>query len=200
MNRLARTAVTLVAALAATLVAAAPAGAAPSTGPGLDAARTAVVNRIDKRLDALKRFEATANGAGQLQAAHRTTLTNLIAEQRSGLSALKTKVQAETTAAALKADAQSMVYDYRVFILTGPKVRLTVAVDTELAVVARMKAEPGADAAKLDAIAASLQGKADTLLAVQPGPDGDAIRAQVAAVRTVAKTAHTDLKSLRKKK
>ena len=200
MNRLARTATTLLAALAATLVAAAPAGAAPSPGAGLDAAKTAVAARIDKRLNALKGFESTVNAAGQLTSAHKATLTKLVDDQQAGLAALKTKVQGETTASALKADAQSMVYDYRVFILTGPKVRLTVAIDTELAVVTKLKSEPGADAAKLDAIAQSLQGKADTLLSVKPGPDGEAIRAQVNPVRAAAKTAHADLKALRKKK
>ncbi|MFG2036941.1 hypothetical protein [Dactylosporangium sp. NPDC048998] len=200
MNRIARTTGVLLAALAATLVTAAPAGAAPSPGAGLDAAKTAVAARIDKRLDALKRFEATVNGAAQLQAGHKATLTGLIDEQRSGLTALKTKVQGEATAADVRADARSMVYDYRIFILTGPKVRLTAAIDTELAVVAKMRAEPGADTAKLDAIARSLQGKADVLLALQPGPDGDAIRAAVTPVRQAAKTAHAELKALRKSK
>ncbi|WP_432836376.1 hypothetical protein [Dactylosporangium sp. CA-092794] len=198
MHRFARTAAVLTASLAATLVAAAPAGAAPSPGAGLDPARNAVVARIDKRLDALTKFEATVGKAGQLTSGHKSALTGLIADQRSGLTALKTKVQGETTVAAVKADAQSMVYDYRVFLLTGPKVRLTAAIDTELAVVAKMKAEPGADTAKLDAIAQSLQGKADALLAVKPGPDGEAIRGQVAPVRQAARTAHTDLKALRK--
>jgi hypothetical protein len=198
MNRLVRTATTLLAALAAMLLAAAPAGAAPSAGAGLDAAKNAVAARIDKRLDALKRFESTLN-AKQLQSAHKATLAKLIADQRTGLTALRTKVQGETTAAGLKADAQSMVHDYRVFLLTGPKVRLTAAIDTELAVIEKLRAEPGADTAKLDAIAQSLQGKADALLAVSPGPDGEAIRAAVAPIRQAAKTAHADLKGLRKK-
>jgi hypothetical protein len=198
MNRLVRTATTLLAALAATLLAAAPAGAAPSAGAGLDAAKNAVAARIDKRLDALKRFESTLN-AKQLQSAHKATLAKLVADQRTGLTALRAKVQGETTAAGLKADAQSMVHDYRVFLLTGPKVRLTAAIDTELAVIEKLRAEPGADTAKLDAIAQSLQGKADALLAVSPGPDGEAIRAAVAPIRQAAKTAHADLKGLRKK-
>ena len=76
----------------------------------------------------------------------------------------------------MKDDAQSMVFDYRVFVLTGPKIRLTAAIDTELAVVAKLRALPGADTAKLDAIEGALKGKVDTLLAIKPGPDGDALR------------------------
>lgn len=200
MKRIVRTVGILLAALACGLVAASPAVAAPSPGAGLDAARSAVAGRIDKRLDALERFEATVNGAARLDPGHKATLTKLIGDQRSGLTALKTKVLGETTAAALKADAQSMVYDYRVFILTGPKVRLTVAIDTELAVVAAMRDRPGADTGKLDAIAQSLQGKADALLAVRPGPDAEAIRGQVAPVRAAARSAHADLRALRKSK
>jgi hypothetical protein len=196
MNRIARTLLASAVAAVATLAVAAPAGAAPS----LDTAKQAITARIDKRLDALKQFGATLDGAGQLTAAHRTTLTKLVDDQRSGLAALKTKVQGETTAAGIKADGQSMVYDYRVFMLTGPKVRLTAAIDTELAAAAKMRAQPGADTAKLDAIAGSLQGKADTLLGFRPGADGDAIRAEVAPVRQAAKTAHTDLKALHKTK
>jgi hypothetical protein len=200
MHRLVRTAAAVLAALTCTLVAASPAGAAPSPGAGLDAARNAVAARIDKRLDALKRFSAALNEVKQLQTGHRTTLTKLISDSQSGLSALRTKVLGETTAAAVKADAQSMVYDYRVFILTGPKVRLTAAIDTELAVIAKMRTEPGADTAKLDAIEQSLQGRADALLAVRPGPDGDAIRAAEQPIRAAAKAAHADLKALRKQK
>jgi hypothetical protein len=200
MHRMLRTAATLLAAVTCTLVVASPAGAAPSAKPSaaLDTAKNAVAARIDKRLDALKRFTTTVDEAKQLDAGHKTTLTNLIGDSQSGLTALKTKVLAETTAAGVKADAQSMVFDYRVFILTGPKVRLTAAIDTELAVVAKMRTAPGADQAKLDAIEQSLKGKADALLAIRPGPDGDAIRGQIQPVRAAARSAHAALKSLRK--
>ncbi|MEV4135314.1 hypothetical protein AB0J72_24455 [Dactylosporangium sp. NPDC049742] len=164
----------------------------------LEGAKTAVVGRIDKRLDALKKFETNLAGAKQVQSGHRDTLTKLIADQRTGLTALRTKVQGETTAAAVKADAQSMVFDYRVFVLTGPKVRLTAAIDTELAVIAALRSRPGADTAKLDAVEATLKGKVDALLALKPGSDGDALRSQVQPIRAAAKSAHASLKALRK--
>ncbi|GAA3188133.1 hypothetical protein ACFO1B_10710 [Dactylosporangium siamense] len=199
-----RTLIALTLILTAVLIPA-TASAEPSARPSvkaatLEAAKDAVADRIDKRLDALKKFETSLAAAKQVQSGHRGTLTKLISDQRAGLTALKTKVQGETTAAAVKDDAQSMVFDYRVFVLTGPKVRLAAAIDTELAVVAKLRTQPGADAAKLDAIEATLKGKVDTLLAVKPGPDGDALRAQVQQVRAAAKTAHADLKALRKTK
>ncbi|MFI5907370.1 hypothetical protein [Dactylosporangium sp. NPDC051541] len=189
MNRITSTVLAVAIAGAAALTLAAPAHAAPT----LDSAKQAVSARIDKRLAALEQFDSTIGRAGQLTAAHKDTLTKLVADQRGGLTALKTKVQGETTAAALKADARSMVDDYRVFMLTGPKVRLTAAIDTELAVAGKLGA--GADAVKQ-----SLNGQADKLLAVKPGPDAEAIKAAVTPVRAAAKQAHTDLKALRKTK
>jgi hypothetical protein len=200
-----RTLIALTLSLTAVLVPATAASAEPSTRPSaraatMEGAKDAVAARIDKRLDALKKFDANLAAAKQVQSGHRDTLTKLIADQRAGLTALKTKVQGETTAAAVKDDAQSMVFDYRVFVLTGPKVRLTAAVDTELAVIAKLRTMPGADAAKLDAIEGTLKGKVDAILAIKPGPDGDSIKAQLQPVRAAAKTAHADLKALRKPK
>ncbi|GAA3299490.1 MULTISPECIES: hypothetical protein [Dactylosporangium] len=192
MNRMTRTALAAAVAVAAALTLAAPAQAAPT----LDSAKQAVDARIDKRLAALKQYDSTIADAKQLTAAHKDTLTKLVADQRAGLTALKTKVDGETTAAALRTDAQSMVNDYRVFLLTGPKVRLTAAIDTELAVAAKMAdKQPGADAVKQ-----ALTGQADKLLAVRPGADADAIKSAVTPIRDAAKKAHTDLKALRKSK
>lgn len=196
---------TLSAVLSAGLVAgtAGTAIADPSARPSaraatLEGAKEAVAARIDKRLDALKKFETSLAAAKQIQSGHRDTLAKLIGDQRAGLTALKTKVQGETTAAGVKTDAQSMVFDYRVFVLTGPKVRLTAAIDTELAAVAKLRTLPGADTAKLDAIEATLKGKVDALLAIKPGPEGDALRSQLQPIRAAAKAAHADLKALRK--
>ena len=188
MNRILRTAALAVAALTCTALAAAPAVAAPSER-GVDAAQRAVTTRIDKRLDALKKFSTTLAEAKQVQPAHRETLTKLLEEQTTGLTELRRKVESETTREAVKADARRMVADYRVFLLTGPKVRLTAAIDTELAAADRLNA---------DAVTASLAGKVDTLLAIRPGADGDAIRDAVKPVRTAAKEARTALKALRK--
>src|SRR4051812_16795393 len=110
MNRIPRTVVVGAAALAVTLVAGAPARADVADKP-LDKAKTVVTARIDKRLAALQRFDATLGKAGKVQAAHRATLDKLIDDQRAGLTALRTKVTGESTAAAVKADAQSMIND-----------------------------------------------------------------------------------------
>ena len=123
------------------------------------------------------------------------------------MSSLRTKVAGETTAAGIKADATSMVDDYRIFILVGPKVRLTIAGDAEQAAITKLRGVHDkladlvakAKAAGKDTTAAEqnladmaaaitkaqnlLNGQVAAVLAIQPGPDGAAIRAKVAAVR-----------------
>ncbi|HEY0536319.1 MAG TPA: hypothetical protein VGD29_32430, partial [Actinoplanes sp.] len=153
MNRIVRNSVVATAVLAAALGVAGPASAAPKS---LDVTKKAVTARIDLRLAALKKFSAALAGAEQVQSGHRTTLTSLINEQTTDLTTLKGKVGNETTGAAVRADAKIMVDDFRVFILTGPKVRLTAAVDTEQVVAGKLgpKATP---------IKTGLDGKVDTL-------------------------------------
>jgi hypothetical protein len=199
MNRAVRTSVIATAVAATALGVAGPAAAAPSTA-SLDATKKVVTARIDLRLAALNKFSVALGQAKEVSSDHRSTLTALLKDQTSGLTTLRGKVSGETTAAAVKADAKSMVDNFRVFILTGPKVRLTAAIDTELAADAKLKQQPNADTAKLNAIAAGLDGKVGTLLAIKPGPDGDAIRAQVKTVREAAKSARTSLKALHKAK
>jgi len=82
-----------------------------------------------------------------------------------------------------------MVDDLRVFVLTGPKVRLTAAIDTELAAAAAL-------GDKADPVEKSLAGQVDTLLAIEPGPDRDAITAGLKPVRQAAHTARNQLRSL----
>ena len=199
MNHISRTAAAVTAAIGLTLVASGPAAAA-DTDRGVDVVQKALTTRIDKRLAALKKFDGSLAEAKKIQSAHRSTLDALIDSQTAGLTALRAKVQKDTTREALKADAKAMVADYRVFILTGPKVRLTAAIDTELAVTDKLRDRKNIDTAKLDAVDKALAGKADTLLAIKPGPDGDAIRTSVKQVRESAKVARTTLKSLRKSK
>ena len=197
MNRILKSCVVVTAALGVVLAAgAAPASAGTTNGKDLDVAKRAVTARIDLRLAALTRFGTELAGAKQVQPGHRTTLSTLLRDQTAGLKALRVKVGAETTGAAVKADATSMVDDFRVFILTGPKVHLTAAIDTELAVVGKLRTHQDVDQGKLDAIQSTLDGKVGSLLAIQPGPDGDAIRAQVKPIREAARSARQQLKSL----
>src|SRR2546430_1877315 len=166
MKHLIRLAATAVAACCAVAVGlaltAGPAAAdpsAPAAAGGLAAAKKVVPARIDGRLAALRAFDVAIGAAKRLSSGHRSTLTGLVASDRSGLAALRTKVAGETTAAAVKADDQSMVNDYRIYLLVEPKVRLTIAADLETAAVAELRETADKLAA---AIAAAKQNGKDT--------------------------------------
>jgi hypothetical protein len=48
---------------------------------------------------------------------------------RSGLTTLRSKIDADTQLTELRSDCRSIVDDYRVYVLLAPQVRLTVAAD-----------------------------------------------------------------------
>jgi hypothetical protein len=189
------------------------------SGTTVDAAKTALTNRINLRLTALQRDTTVIGAAKNLTAGHKSTLQALISQDTDGMNALKTKVAGETTLDALKADAQDMVNNFRIFILVGPKVRLTSASDTETvvggklstihdklaALVAKAKAG-GADttaaeqeladmSTQLTNASSAISGQADGLLQVMPSSDGAGIQAKVAAVRGALSNGRSDLKN-----
>ncbi len=208
-------AVTVSVALGGAIALASPASAADPKG--LDAARTAVTNRINLRLTALQKDTTVLGAAKNINADHKATLTALIGQDTSGLTGLKTKVAGETTVAAVKADAASMVNDYRIFMLVGPKTRLSSAGDAETAATAKLRTAhdkladlvakaktAGKDtttaeqeladmSAALDKATSSINGQVAAVLAVQPGPDATAIQAKVSAVRAALADARADL-------
>jgi hypothetical protein len=203
-------------ALGGAIAIAAPALAADTSG--LDAAKTAVTNRINLRLTALQRDTTIVAAAKDMTADHRTTLTVLINQDTTGLTALKSKVAGETTLEGVKADAQSMVDDYRVFILVGPKVRLTRAGDVEAVATTRLRTvhdkladlvakakAAGKDtttaeqdladmSAALDKVGTDTSGQVAAVLAIPAGPDAAGIHAKVSAVQAALAAGRADLK------
>jgi phosphotransferase system HPr-like phosphotransfer protein len=202
----------------AVLLAAAP-SAAVAAPDDLTTLKAAVSARIDLRLAALSKDTAAITAAKHLTDGDKSTLTSLISADTTAMNSLKTKVAGETTAAGVKADATSMVNDYRIFILVGPKVRLTIAGDGEAAAITKLQTVHDkladlvakAKAAGKDTTAAeqdladmaasitkaqgSLSGQVAAVLAIQPGPDGAGIRAKVATVRAGIGTTRASLKT-----
>jgi hypothetical protein len=177
----------------------------------LPRAKAELTRRIDLRLTALDRYERAVDGAKRLTDAHESALNGLIDSNRSELTALKAEVASDTTAAELRAHAQEMVYDHRVFLLVGPQVRLTIAGDAQGAALARLRTLHGTLTAKagdnadakthLDAMDAALDkaeagiGGVGDVLAIQPGPDAAAIKAGIAGVRSDLGAVRSDLKT-----
>ncbi|GIH03962.1 hypothetical protein Rhe02_20290 [Rhizocola hellebori] len=200
----------ILAAVAAVLLLApaSPAAAASAATDGaLDAAKKVTVARIDGRLATLKAEGVAVRAATRLSAGHKSTLEGILAGSTEGLNALRSKVQGETTLAAVKDDTRVMVDGYRVYLLVTPQVRLTIVADVEgsaiaaledayatlsSAIEAAQQAGKDVSAAKaqlavlrtqIDAAAKGLAGVADGLLAVKPGPDAAGIRSAVAGAK-----------------
>ena len=225
MNRFTRLATAAVAASAFAAAAALPAQAGTTTsgstasGAGLKAAQTLTTARIDGRLETLHALGLDVGNAKDLASADRSSLSGLINSDVSGLTSLRGKVAAETTVSAVRADAQAMVDDYRVYLLVVPKVHLTNVFDIEAAVVpalqkvhdtlaARVASAPGggtaAEKSELADMLAQIQaaqqaqaGRVATLLGIAPSPNADALRSALKPLVDDAKGARKDLAQAR---
>src|ERR1700683_2187458 len=89
---------------------------------------------INRRITNLTAALAKVQAVTALTASDKSTLVSQIQTEVSGLNALKSKLDADTTLAAARTDVQSIVADYRVYVLMLPKARLAAAFDS-LAVV-----------------------------------------------------------------
>jgi hypothetical protein len=135
---------------------------------------------ISRRLETLDRLAGRVRDSRTLTDAHRAALAELVESQQQGLTALDAKIQADTDPETLRADVKSIVTDYRVYLLTVPKVHLVICADTEIAVADR-----------LDDVATRLQQRIDAAAAA--GKDVataqghlDEMKAKVAGARAAA--------------
>jgi hypothetical protein len=208
--KLFRTVAVLAAAILAGTLVATPAYA----DEGVPRLKTELTRRLDLRLTALDRWDRVVEGSQRLTAEHKSALNGIIDENRTELTALKSEIAADDTLAELRAHAEEMVYQHRIFLLVGPQVRLTIAGDGQAKLLQRLRtlhgtltqkvADAGNDPAavtnlgEMDAAldrAEAKAGEVDSVLAIQPGPDGDAIRTAVGAVRTDLGAVRTELKT-----
>jgi hypothetical protein len=154
------------------------AGTAPASAAGTTTAATVKARAhaaIERRLATLADLRSRVTGQARLTSGDRGQLLTQIDADSRGLTALDAKIQADTDRATLRTDVEAIVVDYRVYLLTVPKVHEVIAADTELAAVTR-----------LDAIAARLQAAIDAARAhghdtTRAQADLDAMKAKVAA-------------------
>lgn len=118
-----------------------PAGAGPCAAQAATA-RVAVTPaalrafgdcEIERRIVALGRLSAAVDASTGLTPADAAALTSDIDAARSGLTALKTTIDGQARIAPLRAAILKIVTGYRVYVLLGPQVRLTIAADGVLA-------------------------------------------------------------------
>lgn len=181
----------------------------------LQAAQALANARLQGRLETLQALSTAVLDSKYLTSSEKGTLSGRISADISALTALRTKVASETTAAAVRTDEQAMVDDYRVYMVMAPQVRLTEALAAETDAASTLQKaytalsdllakQSGGGTAQQRSQLADLQSQitaAQTAignemaveLAVQPGPDASAIQSALAPVRSAAKTAHGDL-------
>lgn len=195
--------------------AAMPAQAADS-GAALQKAKDAVTAGIIGRLSTITDLQNRLASFKDVSDANKDTLKNLLGQDATGLSALKTKVAGETTVAAVRDDGKSMVDDYRIYLLVAPKVHLVNALSVESdavtrlhkvhdALADRLAKDSAADTqankdlladlnSQLSAADTLIDGKIAAVLALQPGPDGKGITALVKGISSAAHGARDDLR------
>ena len=103
----------------------------------LEARKRAATGAITRRMLALRERLTVAESIAQLSEENRSTLTTQLQEQVNGLTSLSARIQGDNDEATLRADAQRMVTDYRVYVLTIPKARGVMVADIEVAAADR---------------------------------------------------------------
>jgi hypothetical protein len=103
---------------------------------GVEKARCAAA--IDVRLPELAKLNASLTSAKRITDEHRAAQKSSVSAASSGLSALKTKIAADTDPATLGEDCKSIIEGYRVFALRASQTHVMIAADTEAAAVAAL--------------------------------------------------------------
>jgi hypothetical protein len=167
-------AVTAVALAGVTAVA--PVGTRPAGAQQLrlEVAKKAAAAAITRRVLALRELLTAAKSIARLSDADRTTLTTQLQDQVNGLTSLNAKIQGDGDEASVRADAQKIVDDYRVYVLTIPKARGVVVADIELNAADRL----GQLAGRLSVAIEQATGKDTT----KAKADLSSLRAKLAAV------------------
>jgi len=123
--------------------------------PSLATLKTFGDCEIDRRLDTITRLRTVVGDAKALTADHRAALTAILDPSQAGLTALKSKIDADADLATLKADVHSIFTDYRIYALVVRQVHLVDGDDRVTAAAARLSAA----ADKLQAAITTAQGQ-----------------------------------------
>lgn len=140
-------------------VSASTAAAAPAAGCGSDlgCVQKAGDALIVARLAALDKLNATAAGHKNLTSDQKSTIAQDVTTNNNGLSALKTKLDAETTVDAARSDVKNIYVQYRIYAVVLPRDYGEIELFLEQNITTRMK---NADATLSDLIAKA-QAKGD---------------------------------------
>jgi len=175
-------------------------------------------NEISRRLTTLNGLSGKITSSTKLTADDQASLSGEVNDEISGLTALKTKLDADTTVADARVDAQSIITGYRVYVFVGPKVGLIKTADDQQIAESKLSAllpklQSRVDAAKsagknvtsmqnglndmstqINNAQAISAGVESSLLGLQPS-DFNTDHAVLSGYRDKLKTAQTDVKA-----
>ncbi len=146
---------------------------------------TAIAQRIDKMNALIERI----NSMKKLSDAEKSALAASLQNEITELNTLKAKIDADTAAATLKTDAQSITKSYRIYALVLPQAAIAAASDRALTIVDSMNAL----AIKVQTRISQLPSGTDTTSMQSSMSD---ITAKMADATTQANTAVTETASL----
>jgi hypothetical protein len=120
----------------------------PCTPSNLPAAKSFVEGQLKARVVRLERLIAQVGEARGLTASDKAQLQSDLTNELGGMESLQELVPGDATCAALVANAETMVFNYRVYYVMTPQTELVVVSDTETAIASSVvRWEPGLQAA-----------------------------------------------------
>ena len=114
--------------------------------------KTNADNEIDRRITALNATITRINAMQRVSADQKTSLVSQAQNAIDSLAALKAKIAADTDAAMLKTDKQSIVNTYRIFALLIPKVEIMSHADSGMTLAAQMVTNDATVQAKIQSL------------------------------------------------
>jgi hypothetical protein len=104
--------------------------AAVKAGPTVANVRAFGDCEIARRMTTLAMLSSKISGSKTLTSPDAAALSAEVASTKSGLTALKATIDAETNLTALRAEVKQIAANFRVYVLVVPQVRLTIGADT----------------------------------------------------------------------
>ncbi len=92
-------------------------------------AKEKAVKEIDRRIESLNKLMANVTAMVKVSDVFKNNLKTNIDTQINSLTALKTKIEADTDLATLKADIKMIAESYRVYMVVMPQARISAAAD-----------------------------------------------------------------------
>jgi hypothetical protein len=144
-----------------------PKSTAASSGSSTSATQTAAVQaiitrgdkEIERRLTTLNGLSSLISSSTKISAANKASLTTEVSSEITGLTSLKTTLDAATTVDSAKTSAKSIFSDYRVYALIVPKINLIKAADNQQLVESKLTILESTLSTKVNATTnSSLQG------------------------------------------